>query len=293
MTDSICTFINPKAMRQLQGQKQLQQENQAIEEREQIQKIQQESKEKIMIENTADDLFAALKKKDYVDAVDKHKQIDKFLAKAFEEDEHDYIVREYEEYLFCKQLRIKKENTRRAKILHQKKLSQVMIIDVPRHLSKEDLPKGIQVGFEQVVTIGNDVDVDLKFAEKNQGNTYFVDGIDYSEIVQITSFSLLKNRELLFKQIVSESDEETIKWIDQYIEEDKEQTETVTKIRDIIQGSTGDSAQDRILNARERILTGKTVETFDGRRKNMLKQMGQDSNDDVDEISFVGGKNAR
>jgi hypothetical protein len=125
------------------------------------------------------------------------------------------------------------------------------------------------------------------FQEQNKDNVHFVNGTDYSDILEIVSFALLKNRDDIFKQITNESDEETIKWINIYIEEDEEQTETVQKIKDIIKGSTGESATDKMLDIRERVLSGKSVQSSDDRRNKMLNEL-QDSNED--EIQFIGGK---
>jgi antitoxin component of RelBE/YafQ-DinJ toxin-antitoxin module len=282
MTDSICGFINPKAMRQVHSQKQLAQEEQMKkEEREEIRQIQNKSEEKVMIQNTADDLFDALQRKSGESALERNKRINQLLAKAFQEDEHDKLVREYEEFEFCRQLRIKKENARRAKILHEKKLTNAIVIDVPV-LRRKD----IQIGYHQMSTLGDDVDTDSKFAELNKDNKYFVNGIDYSEIVQIVSFALLKNREILFDQITHESDEETIKWINIYIEAEKDQSDVEQRVFDILKSRTGESDRDKLLDVRDKVLSRKPVKSrsnsLEDRQKDMIAKIQSES----DEIQF-------
>jgi hypothetical protein len=282
MTDSICGFINPKAMRQVQSQKKLMQEEQIKkEEREEVRQIQNKSEEKVMIQNTADELFDALQRKSGENALERSKRIDKLLVKAFQEDEHDKIVREYEEFEFCRQLRIKKENARRAKILHEKKLINAIVIDVPA-TRRPDL----RVGYHQVSTLGDDIDTEAKFAEMNKDNKYFVNGVDYSEILQIASFALLKNRDTIFDQIVHESDEETVKWINTYIESEKEQSEVVQKVFDILKSGMGESDRDKLLDAREKVLSGKAVKQSANSLEDKQKEMIAKIQSESDEIQF-------
>lgn len=281
MTDSICGFINPKAMRQVQSQKKLMQEEQIKkEEREEIRQIQNTSEEKVMIQNTADELFDALQRKSGESAIERSKRIDKLMIKAFQEDEHDKLVREYEEFEFCRQLRIKKENARRAKIVHEKKLSNAIVIDVPV-TKRPDL----RVGYHQVSTIGDDVDTDIRFAELNKDNKRFVNGIDYSDILQIASFALLKNRDALFDQVVHESDEETIKWINIYIESEKEQSDVALKVFDILKSGTGESDRDKLLDVRDKVLSRRAnlgSNSLEERQKEMIAKIQSES----DEIQF-------
>ena len=280
MTDSICTFINPKAMRQVQGQKKLaEEENIKKEHREEIKEIQEHTDEKIMIENTADELFDNLQRKSGESVIRRNERVAKALEKVFKEDEHDKIIREYEEFEFCRQLRIKKENTRRSKILYQKKLTRAVIVNMP---PKKALPKGINVGFQQISTIGDDV-FESKLVQDNKNNVYFINGVDYSEVIQITSFSMLKRKDELFKQIVNESDEETQKYIQTYIDKEKDQSEIVSKIKDIKQHSGGEDFRDKLLNVREGVLAGKISNSFENRQKEMIDKLKQN---DVDEIRF-------
>lgn len=269
MTDSICTFVNPKAMQQIQGKKKLQQEEQMMkEQREEVAKIQTDSKEKLMIENSADELFDALTRKPGESMLDYQKRVGQSVAKAFTEDEHDKIVREWEEYQFTKQLRIKKENTRRAKILHENKMTNAIVIDVPRAA-----PQSIIVGFSQVSNIGDDI-VDVQ----EEKGPWIVNNIDYSEIVSITSFSMLKNRDQIFKEITSESEEETIKWIEEYLQEEAQtKSDVVAAIESLTKTPSMEKpidGRDKILSARERVLSaGKKTNKFENEQQEMIDQI--------------------
>lgn len=267
MTDSICTFVNPKAMQHVQSRKKLQQEEQMLrEKRDEVTKIQTDSKEKLMIENSADELFDALTRKPGESVLDYQNRVGQSVAKAFTEDEHDKIVREYEEYQFIKQLRIKKENTRRAKILHERKMTNAIVIDVPK------TPAGMIVGFHQVSTIGDDV-VDVQEIK----GQWVVNNIDYSEVVQITSFIMLKNRDQIFKEVTNESEEDTTKYIEEYLrEEEQEKSEVVKKLEALKNASIQQPVDntDKILSARERILSAANKKNkFEAEQQEMIDQI--------------------
>lgn len=272
MTDSICTFVNPKAMRQIQGKKKLEQEQQQLtEQRKEITQIQTNSKEKIMIENKADELFDSLTRKPGEAVLDYNNRVKSSVIQAFSEDEHDKIVREHEESQFIKELRIKKENSRRAKILHQKKLSNAIIINLPP-------PPGIQVGFNQSVTIGDDEKYDEIQQQESQNNIYYVNGVDYSEILNITSFSMLKNKDIIFKEIANEPEEVTIKYIEEYIEQDTQQKSDIDKMINNIKTGNQD-----LLDAREQILSGgKLKNKYENQQQDLISQIKREQ--DSDEI---------
>jgi len=277
MTDSICSFINPKAMRQVQNQKKLQQEEEMKRQhREEMKQIQNKSEEKVMIDNTADDLFDAIKKRPNEPAHVYAERVQKSVMNTLKEDDHDRLIREYEEFEFYRRLRIKKENVRRSRILQEKRMSKAIVIDLP------EAPKGIQVGFQQVATLGDDVNFEERIAEQEKGNKWFVNGVDYSEVMLVTSFSMLKNRDKIFEEVTNESDEETQRWINIYIEADKEKSEVEQRIKDAWNGSSSDS----LLDKRERVLSGETVNSFEDRQQAM-KQKIQKQNE-LDEIRFGG-----
>jgi len=276
MTESICSFINPKAMRQIQGKKRLQQEEQMLrEQRDEIKEIQDKSKEKVMIKNTADELFDSFERKSGESMTEYRDRFSKSLVKAFQEDEHDRIIREYEEYEFAKQLRIQKENSRRARILHEKRKSNVVVIDLPA--------TKLDVGFHQITTLGDDEQIEMMIKEEVKTNPYYLNGVDYSEIVTITSFIMLKNRDKILHEVAGESDEETIKWIDRYVKEESQQSDVVARLNDISKGAAMGSASgiDAMLNRREKILSGKNK--FEEQQSEMISRI-QKENDDSDEM---------
>lgn len=282
MTESICAFINPKAMRQIQNKKKLDEEEQFVkEQREELKKIQNESSDKTMIENTADELFDSLERKKGESALDYRERINQAVSKAWEEDEHDRIVREYEEYEFSRQLRIQKENTRRRKILNEQRKQNSFVIDLP-----ENNPK-IPTAFHQVSTFGNDDDqFELMVEQEKTNNAYFINNVDYSEIVEITSFCMLKNRDKILNEIANESDEETSEWIEKYIKTEGEQQFEIDKELNDIQKdvfSTSESQTDALLNRRGQILS-KGKNKFENQQNEMIKQIQSDN----DEIGFGG-----
>jgi len=258
MTDTICTFVNPKAMQQVQSRKKLLQDEQAIKEkRNEIQQIEQDSKEKLMIENTADELFDALSRKQSETVLQYHDRVEKSIVKAFSEDEHDKIIREYEENEFRKQLRIKKENARRAKILHEKKMVNAIVIDVPAL-------KGIEVGFHQVSTLGDDI------IEVQETGLWIVNNVDYADVVSITSFSLLKNRDKIFKEVTGETDEETMKYIEQYLQEEEQEKSDVVKRIEVLQKTL--DPNETMLDKRERIIVS-NKNKFESQQQEMINQI--------------------
>jgi len=277
MTDSICSFINPKAMRQIQGRKQLQQEEQMLkEQRTEIKEIQSQSKEKIMIKNTADELFDSFGRKNGESMTEYRDRFSKSLVKAFQEDEHDRIIREYEEYEFAKQLRIQKENARRAKTLHEKRKSNVIVIDLPK--------TNLDVGFHQMTTLGDDEQIDAMIKEEVKTNSYYLNGVDYSEIVAITSFIMLKNRDKILHEIANESDDETMRWIDIYVKEENEKSDIVAKLNEISKNAATGSASgvDAMLNRREKVLTGKN--RFEEQQSEMISDIQKENKNDSDEM---------
>lgn len=277
MTDSICSFVNPKAMQKVQNQKKLQEEeNFKKQQREEMKQIQKESEEKVMLDNTADDLFDAIKRRPNESATKYAERVQRSLMNTMKEDDHDRIIREYEEFEFCKRLRIKKENSRRSRLLQQKRMNNAVVIDLP------DAPKGITVGFQQVSTLGDDLDFDKRIAEQEKGNEFFVDNVDYSDIMRITAFTMLKNRDTLFEQIKNESDEETLKWINIYIESDKEKSEVEQRIK----AAWGEGTVDSLLDRRERVLSGESANSFEDRQQVMKAQIKKQN--ELDEIKFGG-----
>lgn len=279
MTESICAFINPKAMRQIQHKKQMEKEEEFIkQQKDELKKIQKESKEKIMIENTADDLFDSLERRKGESAQEYRERVGKAISKAWEEDEHDRIVREYEEYEFARKLRIQKENARRSKLLHEQKKQNAFVIDLPE--SK------IPVGFHQVSTLGSDDEqFEILLQNEQANNKYYIKGVDYSEIIEITSFSMLKNRDRILDEVVNEPYEVTTKWIEHYIESEKEQSETDKEINKIQKEAfaSGESSADAMINRREQILArGKNK--FESQQEEMIRQIQSEH----DEIQFGG-----
>lgn len=279
MTESICAFVNPKAMRQIQNKKKLEEEENFIkEQRDELKQIQNESKNKTMIENTADELFDSLERKKGESALDYRERVSHAVSKAWEEDEHDRIVREYEEYEFSRQLRIQKENARRRKILYEQRKENAFVIDLPKNNPK------IPTAFHQVSTFGNDDDdtFEILLEQEKSNNAYFIHGVDYSEIVEITSFCMLKNRDKILNEIANESDDETLKWIEQYVKtEVEEQFEIDKELTDIQKDafSVSESKTDALLNRRDQILSrGKNK--FENQQEEMIKKI-QSENDEI------------
>jgi len=278
MTDSICSFVNPKAMRQIQNKKKLlKDEEEQKQRRENIQEMQANAKDKVMIENSADDLFDSLARKENESPQKYRERVSKSLVKAFTEDEHDRIVREHEEYLFSKRLRIKKENARRSKLLYERRKADT-VINMPKR-------KDINVAFEMVSTIGTNEELSNAIQHEEKTNSNFVNGINYSDIVSITSFSMLKNKNKIFNEIVNESDEETEKWIKLYIEEeeDKDKSEVFKHLTAINKNvmSSGNSNTEVILNRREDVLTAGN-NRFEIQQDEMKSQIQEEQ----DEIGF-------
>ncbi|GAF77573.1 unnamed protein product, partial [marine sediment metagenome] len=112
MTESICSFVNPKAMQQVTNKRKLDKEE---EDRQQMVKEITETKGDKVIENSADDLFSAIKKKEGESQLEYSKRTREAVMNTLKEDEHDLIVRLHEEYEFARKLRINKENARRLK----------------------------------------------------------------------------------------------------------------------------------------------------------------------------------
>ena len=279
MTDSICTFVNPKAMKQIQGKKKLEQEQQLINEQQkeliQIQK-DSNSKEKVMIENKADELFDSLTRKTGESALEYNNRVKSSVIQAFAEDEHDKIVREHEESMFIKELRIKKENSRRAKILHQKKLSNAIVINMPA-------PVGIQVGFNQSVTMGDDERFEAIEQEEIKNNIYYINGVDYSDIISIVSFNMLKNRDKILNEIANESGEVTTSYINQYIDEDNQQQSDITKTLQAIKSGNVTEGKSDILSMREQILSGGKINRHESQQQDLIAQIKKEQ-EDSDEI---------
>ena len=143
------------------------------------------------------------------------------------------------------------------------------------------------------VTLGDDDDeFNKRVKEQEKNNPYYINNIDYSNVMNIKSFELLVNRDKIFNQVVNESDEETIKWIDIYIQNEQEQTEVAQKINDLLQTQGLDSTiglkSDDFLNRREIVLTGGELEqtgnSFEDRQNKMKSQIQTDS------IQFGGDK---
>lgn len=263
MTESICTFINPKAMDKIQNRKKLlKDEELKREQRDEIKQIQQQSDQKLMIENTADELFDALKRKQGESAIDYTKRFQNVLTRSMKEDDHDRIIREYEEYEFCRQLRIKKENVRRSKLLRDKRMTDAVVIELP------NAPKGIQVGYQQVSTLGDDIDYEVKIQEQNVNNPYFVNGIDYTDIFDIVSFKMLVNRDKLFKMVTSESDDDTLQWINVYVKNEEQKSDVAKAVDELY---TQKSKDDTLLDRRERVINKRN--TFENRQDEMKSQL--------------------
>jgi hypothetical protein len=276
MTESICTFINPKAMDKIQNRKKLLKDEEfKREQREEMKQIQEKSNEKVMIENTADDLFDSLNRRSGESAIEYTKRYQTALVRSQKEDEHDRIVREYEEYEFCRQLRIKKENSRRSKLLHDKRIASAIVIELP------NAPSHIQVGYQQVSTLGDDAATDVKIQEQNTGNVYFVNGVDYSEIIEIVSFKMLKNRDNLFKMVMNESDDDTLQWINVYIKNEEQlKSDVASAVEEITKSVVSNEKivdnRDALLDRRERIVN-KKFNTFEDRQKEMISQIQSNS----------------
>lgn len=300
MTESICTFINPKAMQQITYKKQLEKEEE--EKLELIKDVKQQNDGQV-IDNSADKLFDALKRKDGESRAKFEERVSKAINSALKEDEHDKFVREKQEYEFGRELRIKKENHRRIKLHNEKRKKNVIVIDalqedMPNPYGIEvgfqqtidvgeqrPIPEGLNVGFEQVVTIGNDEEAEKRFAIEQTENKYFVNGIDYSEIIAIKVFEMLKNRDQIFNQIVKESDEETTKWIDVYIQNEDEQTEVQEKLTEL--NASSGVGRDALLERRERVLSGKNK--FEDMQKEMIAKIKREEQiQPEDSIEFGG-----
>ena len=281
MTESICSFINPKAMKQVQSKKQLEKDEEfKKQQKEELKRIQKESKEKTMIENSADDLFDSLERRKDETALEYRERVAKAVSKSREEDEHDRIIREYEEYEFARRLRIQKENTRRSKLLHEKKKENSFVIEVP------NMRNDIQVGYHQISNLGSDDDEYESLVQQEQtNNKYYIKGVDYSEIIEIVSFSMLKNRDRILNEVINEPNEVTIKWIDHYIESEKEQTDISRELQEIQKDSIarGQSSAEVLMNRRDQILDrGKNK--FEYQQEEMIKQIQTEQ----DEIQFGG-----
>jgi len=297
MTESICSFVNPKAMNQINMKKKMERE-----EKERQKMIEEMKKQKggNILTNTADDLFKAIEKKEDESRVDHSERVRKAVYDTLKEDEHDKFVREHEEYELARRLRIKKENHRRLKDIRKTKRSSVVIDanDAPQQLTRRKPPinvgleqnvnvgeiqnkrPDIVVGFEQNVDIGSDEEFEKRIESKSQDNKYFVNGIDYSDIMTIKSFELLKSRDEIFNEVVNESDEETIKWIDIYIENEKEQTAVTQQVKDILSNSVTGDYRESMLNRREAILTGGEImpnNSYENKQEQMKQQI-QDEN---------------
>ena len=283
-----------------------------------IDEIKKEKGDKV-IENTADDLFKAIKKRPGESQLDYAKRTREAVMNTLKEDEHDLIVRLNEEYDFARRLRIKKENARRIKE-KRKNIKPKIIIDnqtgpeiVYRKNNTRPLPNGIVVGMEQNlnlsgenenkkeikigldlnVTLGDDDNFKARIDEQEKNNPFYLNGIDYADVVRIKSFELLVNKDKIFNQVVNETDEETIKWIDIYIQNEQEETEVAQKIRDLLASQGLDSTvglkSDDYLSRREIVLTGgeileDTGNSFEDRQAKMKAQIQTDS------IQFGGNK---
>ena len=261
-------------MKKIQHKRQLEQEE--IEKEEEMQKIQNENKEKTMIENTADDIFDSLSKRKNETASEYKNRVAEALEKAWQEDEHDKLVREYEEHEFAKKLRIQKENGRRSKLLFEQRKANAVIIEVP----EED--NSIPTGFHQIATIGDNDEQFAEFiADQQKGNPYYIKGVNYAEIFEITSYNMLKNRDKIFQEVINESDEETIQWIEKYIDEEKNQNDISKQLGEISKEAlaTSTSGKDALLNRRER-LVGRNK--FESQQDEMIQQIQREQ----DEIQF-------
>lgn len=255
ITEMICTFINPKAMQKIQNQRKLTEDEETIKkDKDEIMQIENKTNEKILIENTADELFDSMGRRQGESIADYKGRVQKLLEKAFSEDEHDKIIREHEEYEFAKQLRIKKENTRRAKVLYERKITNAIVIESK---NKTNLP----VAFQQISILEDDS------PESQITGQWVVNNIDYSDVVTITSFLMLKNRDLIFKQVTSESEEETIKYIEQYIADDEKISDVAKSVQELMKKTKEDETR---LDKRERLLS---ANKFENRQKEMIKQI--------------------
>jgi peptide subunit release factor 1 (eRF1) len=78
---------------------------------------------------------------------------------------------------------------------------------------------------------------------------------------------MLKNRDSIFKQITSENEEETTKYIEQYIAEDEKISDVAKKVRDLMKKTKEDETR---LDKRERVLSGNN---FENRQQEMIKQI--------------------
>jgi len=250
-SEMICMFINPKAMQKIKHNDKLNEDEEVL----QIEKNKDEKVkiENVEIENSADELFDTLNKKSN-ESISEHKnRVAKSLMKAFSEDEHDRIVREFEEKEFIKELRIKKENARRSKIVYEKKIINAIVIE-PKN-------NNLNVGFHQSSNLENDFENEILVGE------WIVNNIDYSDIVNITSFSMLKNKNEIFYNITNETDEETIKYIESYIEKENELSKASKKIQLLMMKQT--KAETRI-DARDRILS---ANKFESQQQQMINEI--------------------
>lgn len=290
ITDSICTFINPKAMRQIQQRKSEQQsqlENNIhesyadldlepevqVDEQVPEKKVVAEKRdipikneEHTVIQNTTETLFESLKKKPNESKAQHEHRVSQAVQKSMEEDEFDKIIRENDEFHFARNLRIKKENARRIKEHNASKNRSVTIIDDPA-------PTGIDVGYHIVSSIGDDEESNLRYDESQKDNKFYVNGIDYSEICLTKAYEILKNRDKIFIEVSHETDAETIKWIEYYIDlEDK------IGVEDDAPG-LGDR-QSSLLDRRESAVKG---ESSAARRQAMIDKLKQEQqgNDEI------------
>ncbi|MDO8640287.1 MAG: hypothetical protein Q7R33_01985 [Nitrosarchaeum sp.] len=262
MTESICAFINPKAMRQIHGQKKMQEEQLIEDKKEENMQLKDDAP---IIENTADKLFDSIQKRSDETTAEYRKRMQNSIVEAFTEDEHDKIVREIEETEFRKQLRIKKENARRSKILREKRFENSVIIDVPQ------APNGLQVGFHQVSTF-DDVSGENTIVVQETGQ-YIINDVDYSDVIEITSFLMLRNRDQILQEVANESEEETTKWIESYIAEDQRQSDVMERLREMTKGAfkTSTDEKEAMLERRDRILSNKN--RFEDEQEQMKSQI--------------------
>lgn len=133
-------------------------------------------------------------------------------------------------------------------------------------------------------TLGSDDDKFESLVQYEQtNNKYYIKGVDYSEIVEIVSFNMLKNRDRILNEVVSEPDEVTIKWIDHYIETEKQQTDISKELFEIQKDAinSGQSSAEVLMNRRDQIL-GKNK--FEYQQSEMIRQIQSEQ----DEIQFGG-----
>jgi len=254
----------------------LQDEEEQKQQRENIDEMQKNAKDKVMIENSADELFDSLERQKGESPKDYRERVSRSLVKAFVEDEHDKMVREYEENLFRKRLRIKKENARRSKLLREKRKANTVVIDVPKR--KTNVP----VAFEIVSTLGTDEELSDALRHEEKTNPNFINGVDYSEIVSITAFSMLKNKDKILDEIINETDEETEKWVKQYIEEDKERSDIFKQLAAINEAAISGkkSSVETMLDRREGVLTAGN-NRFEAQQEEMKSQIQDEQSDEI------------